>query len=154
MIDIDGHVLGNGSTRENRKTQTRCPLTPVQNGKSGPALVGRAGSATAGAMEPGWWVPKIIYVVLISCIRHNGLDWITTKILACQSFGKLKFWPLLSWVSKFVHLSYLPYQNMDKLFAQHLTSILASIQSGPISFRLKAHQAITKTIRQPMIMMR
>ena len=53
---------------------------------------------------------------------YYGPAWIDTKILACQSFGKPKFWPLFGWVSKFVHLSHFPYQNVGKFFAQHLAS--------------------------------
>jgi hypothetical protein len=51
-----------------------------------------------------------------------GAAWIDTKILACQSFGKPKFWPHFSWVPKFIHLSHFFYQNVGKLFAQHLSS--------------------------------
>jgi len=65
---------------------------------------------------------------------YYGPAWIDTKILACQSFGKPKFWPLFGWVSKFAHLSHFPYQNVDKFFAPHLASQnfgMAPIQAGP-----------------------
>ena len=55
---------------------------------------------------------------------HIGCAWIASKP---------KFWSLFDWVPKFTHLSHLPYQNVGKFFAQHLTSQnLGSNPSRPI----------------------
>jgi len=62
---------------------------------------------------------------------YYGPAWIDTKILACQSFGKPKFWPLFGWVPKFAHLSYFFYQNVGKFFLPNiwLAKLLAWHQS-------------------------